>query len=190
TGHDFSKYKRSTVLRRIARRMQVTRADDLKEYYDVMRNSADEAQALLGDLLISVTTFFRDADAFAKIAKEVIPGLFTRREPEETIRIWVSGCATGEEAYTFAILLLEEAAKHPPRPPSRVFGSDLDARALAPARGGRFPLVMEADVNEGGLPRFFRGEGDHYRTREGARVVVFFAVHDLLKAPPFSHIDL
>src|SRR5215470_11445956 len=111
TGHDFSKYKRSTVLRRIARRMQVTRADDLKEYYDVMRDSADEAQALLGDLLISVTTFFRDADAFAKIAKEVVPDLFMRREPEETIRIWVSGCATGEEAYTFAILLLEEAAK-------------------------------------------------------------------------------
>jgi len=190
TGHDFSKYKRSTVLRRIARRMQVTRADDLKEYYDVMRDSADEAQALLGDLLISVTTFFRDADAFAKIAKEVIPDLFTRREPEETIRIWVSGCATGEEAYTFAILLLEEAAKHPLRPPIQVFGSDLDSRALASAREGRFPLAIEADVNEERLRRFFTREGDHYRIRQEVRDVVLFAVHDLLKDPPFSHIDL
>jgi two-component system, chemotaxis family, CheB/CheR fusion protein len=116
TGHDFSKYKRSTVLRRIARRMQVTRTDDLKEYYDVMRESSDEAQALLGDLLISVTTFFRDADAFNVIAKDIVPELFKNKEPDETTRIWVSGCATGEEAYSFAILLLEEAAKHQLRP--------------------------------------------------------------------------
>ncbi|MGN6748867.1 MAG: chemotaxis protein CheB, partial [Xanthobacteraceae bacterium] len=103
TGHDFSKYKRSTVLRRIARRMQVVRADDLKEYYDIMRDSADEAQSLLGDLLISVTTFFRDAEAFEKIAKNLLPQLIASKEPEETVRIWVSGCATGEEAYSFAI---------------------------------------------------------------------------------------
>src|SRR5499427_2315196 len=89
TGHDFSKYKRSTVLRRIVRRMQVTRADDLKEYYDVMRDNPEEAQALLGDMLISVTTFFRDTDAFDKIAKNVIPELFKMKEAEETIRVWV-----------------------------------------------------------------------------------------------------
>src|SRR6516162_7536439 len=134
TGHDFSKYKRSTVLRRIARRMQVTRADDLNEYYDVMRDHAEEAQALLGDLLISVTTFFRDSEAFERIAKDVIPALFADKQVDETIRVWVSGCATGEEAYSFAILLLEEAAKHPLRPPIQVFGSDLDSRALAAAR--------------------------------------------------------
>ena len=190
TGHDFSKYKRSTVLRRIARRMQVTRADDLKEYYDVMRDSAEEAQALLSDLLISVTTFFRDADAFEKIAKDVIPELFKTKEPDETIRIWVSGCATGEEAYTFAILLLEETAKHPLRPPIQVFGSELDSRALASAREGHFPLAIEADVNEERLRRFFTREGDHYRIRQDVRDIVLFAVHDLLKDPPFSHIDV
>ena len=190
TGHDFSKYKRSTVLRRIARRMQVTRADDLKEYYDVMRDSAEEAQALLGDLLISVTTFFRDADAFEKIAKDVLPELFKIKEPDETIRVWVSGCATGEEAYTFAILLLEEMAKHPLRPPIQVFGSDLDSRALASAREGGFPLAIEADVNEERLRRFFTREGDHYRIRQEVRDIVLFAVHDLLKDPPFSHIDV
>jgi two-component system, chemotaxis family, CheB/CheR fusion protein len=190
TGHDFSKYKRSTVLRRIARRMQVAHADDLKEYYEVMRDNSDEAQALLGDLLISVTTFFRDAEAFEKIAKDVIPELFETKEPEETIRVWVSGCATGEEAYTFAILLLEEAARHPVRPPIQVFGSDLDSRALASAREGRFPLAIEADVSEERLRRFFNREGDHYRIRQDARDIVLFAVHNLLKDPPFSHVDL
>ncbi len=190
TGHDFSKYKRSTVLRRIARRMQVTRADDLKEYYEVMRESADEAQALLGDLLISVTTFFRDGDAFAKIAKDIIPGLFKDKEADETIRIWVSGCATGEEAYSFAMLLLEEASRHSIRPPIQVFGSDLDSRALASAREGRFPVAIETDVSEERLRRFFNHEGDHYRMRQEVRDIVLFAVHDLLKDPPFSHVDL
>ena len=190
TGHDFSKYKRSTVLRRIARRMQVTRADDLKEYYEVMRDNAEESQALLGDLLISVTTFFRDADAFEKIAKDVIPELFKTKELEETVRVWVSGCATGEEAYTFAMLLLEEAAKHPLRAPIQVFGSDLDSRALVSAREGRFPLAIEADITEERLRRFFNREGDHYRIRQEVRDIVLFAVHDLLKDPPFSHVDL
>ena len=190
TGHDFSKYKRSTVLRRIARRMQIVRADDLDEYYEAMRDDADEAQALLGDLLISVTTFFRDSEAFEKIAKEVIPVLFEQKEPAETIRIWVSGCATGEEAFSFAILLLEEAARHPIRPPIQVFGSDLDSHALAAAREGRFPVAIEADVSEERLRRFFTREGEHYRVRQEVRDLVLFAVHDLLKDPPFSHVDL
>jgi two-component system CheB/CheR fusion protein len=190
TGHDFSKYKRSTVLRRIARRMQVTRSAGLKEYEQALRNNADEAQALLGDLLISVTTFFRDGEAFQALAKQVLPELFKGRRPEDTIRIWVSGCATGEEAYTFAMLLSEEAVRHAERPPMQVFGSDIDARALALGREGRYPLAIEADVNEERLRRFFTREGDHYRVRQDLRDMVLFAVHDLLKDPPFSHVDL
>jgi two-component system, chemotaxis family, CheB/CheR fusion protein len=190
TGHDFTKYKRATVLRRIARRMQVTRTADLKEYYEVMRESADEARALLGDLLISVTTFFRDAETFDKLAKAIIPELFKDKKADETVRVWVSGCATGEEAYSFAMLLLEEAARHPVRPPIQVFGSDLDARALASAREARFPIAIETDVSEERLRRFFAREGDHYRVRQEVRDIVLFAVHDLLKDPPFSHLDL
>ena len=190
TGHDFSKYKRSTVLRRIARRMQVTRAADLKEYYEAMRENAGEAQALLGDLLISVTTFFRDGAAFEKLAKDVIPALFDGKAADGTVRVWVSGCATGEEAYSFAILLLEEAARHPLRPPVQVFGSDLESRALAAAREGRFPAAIEADVSEERLHRFFSREGDHYRVRQEVRDIVLFALHDLLKDPPFSRVDL
>jgi two-component system, chemotaxis family, CheB/CheR fusion protein len=190
TGHDFSKYKRSTVLRRIARRMQVTRTENLSEYYEVLRESADEAQALLSDLLISVTTFFRDHDAFEKVRTEVLPGLFEGREPEATIRVWVPGCATGEEAYSIAMLLQEEAAKHELRPPIQMFGSDLDARALALAREGRYPASIEADVSEDRLRRFFIREGEGYRVRQEGRDTILFAVHDLLKDPPFSHVDL
>ncbi len=190
TGHDFSKYKRSTVLRRIARRMQLVRAHDLKEYYNFLRDGPDEAQALLADLLISVTTFFRDSEAFDQVAKQVIPNLFKDREIDETIRVWVCGCATGEEAYSFAILLLEEAARHPIRPPMQVFGSDLDSRALALAREAHFPLAIEADLSEARLRRFFTRESEHYRVRHEVRDIVLFAVHDLLKDPPFSHVDL
>jgi len=190
TGHDFSKYKRSTVSRRIARRMQVTRTDDLREYYEILREKGDEAQALLGDLLISVTTFFRDQDAFEALRTQVLPDMFEGKHPTDHIRVWVSGCATGEEAYSVAMLLLEEAGKHEFRPTVQVFGSDLDARALAVAREGRYPGSIEADVSEDRLRRFFTREGDGYHVRQELRDIILFAVHDLLKDPPFSRVDL
>jgi len=189
TGHDFSKYKQSTVLRRIARRMQVTRTDELKDYYEFLRENGDEAQSLLADLLISVTTFFRDTEAFNTLAKAALPNLFKDKDPSEPVRVWVCGCATGEEAYTVAILLLEEAGRHELRPPIQIFGSDLDARALALAREGRYPAAIETDVSEERLRRFFTQEGDRYRVRQEVRDIVLFAVHDLLKDPPFSHVD-
>jgi two-component system, chemotaxis family, CheB/CheR fusion protein len=190
TGHDFSKYKKSTVVRRIARRMQVTRTDELVGYYDLLRENSDEAQALLGDLLISVTTFFRDPEAFEVLAQKALPAIFADKDASRPIRAWVCGCATGEEAYTLAMLLLEEAARHEVRPPIQVFGSDLDTRALAAARDGRFPAAIEADVREDRLRRFFQREGDHYRIGPEVRDVVLFALHDFLKDPPFSHVDL
>ncbi|AMN42287.1 Chemotaxis protein methyltransferase CheR [Rhodoplanes sp. Z2-YC6860] len=190
TGHDFSKYKRSTVLRRIARRIQVMRCNDLADYYDALRQNNDEAQALLADLLISVTTFFRDTEAFEGLRKLTLPHLFEGANLEEPLRVWVGGCATGEEAYSVAMLLLEEAGRHDLRPPIQVFASDLDARALAVAREGRYPSVIEADVSEDRLRRFFTREGDNYRVRQELRDVVLFAHHDLLKDPPFSRVDL
>src|SRR5262245_38060122 len=191
TGHDFSRYKRSNVLRRIARRVQVTRTEDLKDYNNYLRDNAEEAQALVSDLLISVTTFFRDNEAFDTLKANVLPQLFANKsDPTESIRVWVPGCATGEEAYSVAILLLEEGSRHDIRPPVQVFGSDLDARALATAREGRFPAAIEADVSEERLRRFFVREGDHYRVRQELRDIVLFANHSLLKDPPFSRIDL
>lgn len=189
TGHDFSKYKRSTVMRRIARRLQITRTDDLKRYYEYLRANPEEAQALVNDLLISVTTFFRDAAVFDVLKNTVIPQLFKMKQSDEQIRIWVPGCATGEEAYSVSILMLEEAAQHDVRPPIQVFGSDLDARALATARAGRFPAAIEADVSEDRLRRFFVRDADHYRVRQELRDMVLFANHSLLKDPPFSRMD-
>src|SRR5262249_20908679 len=160
--HDFSKYKRSTVLRRIARRMQVTRTENFQEYYEALRERAEEPQALLGDLLISVTTFFRDAEIFTRLKTQVLPLLFAIRDISQPIRVWVSGCATGEEAYTIAMLLHEEAARHDLRPSMQVFGSDLDVGALATAREGWYSGAIEADVSEDRLRRYFTREGDGY----------------------------
>jgi two-component system, chemotaxis family, CheB/CheR fusion protein len=190
TGHDFSKYKRSTVMRRIARRMQVTRTEALKDYYEVLRNNPEEAPALLGDLLISVTTFFRDTEAFKVLANQALPKLLEERDIDDPVRIWVSGCATGEEAYSIAMLLLEEASRHELRPTIQIFGSDLDANTLATAREGWYAAAIEADVSEDRLRRFFVPENNGYRVRPELRDVILFAVHDVLKDPPFSRVDL
>jgi two-component system, chemotaxis family, CheB/CheR fusion protein len=189
TGHDFSKYKRSTVVRRIARRMQVNRTDELKAYYEVLRDNQNEVQNLLSDLLISVTSFFRDQEAFESIAKQ-LPALFASKVADQPIRVWVAGCATGEEAYSIGILLLEEAARQDARRQIQVFATDLDVRALATGREGRYPVAIEADMNESRLRRFFSREGDYYRVRQELRDIVLFALHDLLKDPPFSHVAL
>jgi two-component system, chemotaxis family, CheB/CheR fusion protein len=190
SGHDFSQYKRSTVVRRLARRMQVKRAETLDEYLAHLRSEAEEAQALLADLLISVTSFFRDPTAFQQLAREVIPRLFDERGSSNTLRVWVPGCATGEEVYSIAILLLEESARREDRPEIQVFASDLDAGALATAREGSYPLAIRTDVSEERLRKFFTREGDHYRIRREVRDLIVFAPHSLLRDPPFSHIDL
>jgi len=190
TGHDFSKYKRSTILRRIARRIQVTRTKDLKDYYDFLRENPDEVQALLSDLLISVTTFFRDRAAFDALRAQALPQIFANKQPNDALRVWVPGCATGEEAYSLAMLLIEEFMHHELRPQIQVFASDMDSRALAQAREGMYPAAIEADVSEERLRRFFTREKDGYRVRQEVRDMVLFASHDLLKDPPFSRVDL
>lgn len=190
TGHDFSKYKRATILRRIARRMQVTRAESPSDYYDLLRDNSDEAQALLGDLLISVTSFFRDKEAFQTLELHVIPQLFHGKLADRSIRVWVSGCATGEEAYSVVMLLLEQASRQDIRPTIQVFGTDIDVRALAIAREGQYPAAIETDISEERLRRFFVKEADHYRVRQELRDPVLFASHSVLKDPPFSRLDL
>ena len=190
SGHDFSSYKKSTVRRRIARRMQVQRAATMVDYLAILRENPQEAQALFADLLISVTTFFRDANAFDKLAALVIPRLFEGKKESDQIRVWVPGCATGEEAYSIAILLLEEASRHDIRAEIQVFGSDLDDAALGVAREGRYPTAIEAEMTEDRLRRFFTREGDMMRVTPEVRDIVLFAKHSLLKDPPFSRVDL
>jgi two-component system CheB/CheR fusion protein len=190
TRHDFSQYKRATVLRRVARRMQLTQQETSASYLEYLTDSTGEAQALFGDFLISVTTFFRDPDSFASLARNVIPQLFEGKATTDTIRVWVPGAATGEEAYTLGILLLEEADRRKLRPEIQVFGSDLDAAALVVARQGRFSATIAGDFTKERLDRYFWREADHYRVRRELRELVLFANHSLLKDPPFSRLDL
>ena len=190
-GHDFSRYKRSTIYRRLARRMQVRKVQELAEYFERLKASPEEVEGLFADLLISVTTFFRDRDAFEALARKVIPNLFGQGENTDgPIRIWVPGCASGEEAYSLAMLIADEATRREVRAELQVFATDLDANALSIAREGRYPLAIEADVSEERLRKYFTKEADHYRVGREIREMVLFATHSLLKDPPFSKLDL
>jgi two-component system CheB/CheR fusion protein len=190
TGHDFASYKSATIRRRIGRRMQVTRQESLANYVRYLIENPEEAQELFGDLLISVTSFFRDGKAFEALAKTAIPSLFDDCGDNDTIRVWAVGCATGEEAYSLAIVLLEEADRREIRPSIQIFASDLDDGALATAREGRYPRAIEADMSEERLRRFFVEEVEHYRVRKEVRDLVLFAHHSAVKDPPFLHMHL
>ncbi len=191
-GHDFSSYKRATVLRRVQRRMQVCRKLTLADYADHLLTTPEEAQYLFSDLLISVTMFFRDEAAFEALARQAVWPLLetTMAESEDGIRIWVVGCATGEEAYSVAMLMHEQMAQQKATVPFQIFATDLDDGALATAREGRYPRTIEADVSEDRLARFFVDEGQHYRVRKELRENVIFAKHSILREPPFMRLDL
>jgi two-component system CheB/CheR fusion protein len=190
TGHDFSRYKQSTLLRRIHRRMQVYGYEQLARYLEFLRDHKEEVQQLAGDFLISVTNFFRDPGAFGTLELEVIPDLFRNKRSEDQVRVWVTGCATGEEAYSIAILLLEYAQQLPAPPALQVFATDISEVALRRAREGLYPVSIELDVTPARLARFFRREQGGYRVRQELRELILFAPQNLLKDPPFSKLDL
>lgn len=190
TGHDFTHYKRSTILRRIGRRLQVNQIDSIPKYLEYMRRNGEESQALFKDFLISVTNFFRDTEAFAAIETRVIPMLFEGKGPNDQVRVWVAGCATGEEAYSLAMLLREYATTMDKAPSIQIFATDIDEEAIAFAREGLYPESIAADVVPERLRRFFTEEGGSYRVRKEIREMVLFAIHNLIKDPPFSKLDL
>jgi two-component system CheB/CheR fusion protein len=190
TGHDFSNYKPATVTRRIARRLGVQQLPDLPAYAHFMHEHPAEATALLKDLLISVTNFFRDAKAFEALERDIVPKLFEGKSVDDQVRVWVPGCATGEEAYSVTMLLSEYAATLPYAPQIQVFATDIDEGAIATAREGYYSLNDTADVSPERLERFFVNEGDGYRVRREIRERVLFAVHNIIKDPPFAHLDL
>jgi two-component system CheB/CheR fusion protein len=189
TGRDFSYYKRATILRRIGRRMSVNGIDELSTYLDFMRIHPGEAGALLKDLLISVTNFFRDRDAFDALEAQ-IPALFAGKTSSDEVRVWVPACATGEEAYSIAMLLAEHVRGLDSPPTLQVFATDLDDDAIRAAREGVYPAAIGADVSEERLRRFFTRDVRGYRIRSELREAVVFAAHDLLKDAPFSRLDL
>jgi two-component system CheB/CheR fusion protein len=190
TGRDFSHYKRSTLLRRITRRMQFHHLQEPGAYLELLRKKPEEAQALSDDLLITVTSFFRDTDVFEALERDVIPRLFDNRGNDDVVRVWSVGCATGEEAYSLSILLLEEAERRESSVSIQVFASDLHPHSLAQAREGFYPGDIEADVRPDRLKRFFQKESGGYRVRKEVRELVVFTPHNILADPPFSRLDL
>jgi two-component system CheB/CheR fusion protein len=191
TGHDFSNYKRPTVMRRIARRIGVNNLPNLAAYSQFMHDRPEEANALLKDLLISVTNFFRDAEALEELEREIVPKLFAGKTAEDQVRVWVVGCATGEEAYTIAMILYDYAANLASPPQIQIFATDIDEDAIATARDGFYNLSEAADVPIERLTQHFvRVETGGYRVRPEIRERVLFAVHNIIKDPPFAHLDL
>ena len=190
TGHDFAYYKRPTLGRRIARRLQVHELPDLHAYLELLRSDPAEMTPLLQDLLITVTNFFRDPEAFALLESEVIPKLFAGKTSLDSVRVWVAGCATGEEAYSVGMLLLEAAQNLPDPPKIQIFASDINEVALKVARAGRYDEAVYIDVSKARLERFFVREGQSYRVRKELRDLVLFVPHNLLRDPPFSKLDL
>jgi two-component system CheB/CheR fusion protein len=192
TGHDFSLYKKNTLCRRIERRMGIHQIDKMAGYIRYLQENSQELDLLFNELLIGVTNFFRDPDAWAQLGKSVIPDLLASRSPGHALRAWVPGCSTGEEAYSLAIVFKEamEALKQKRNFTLQVFATDLDRDAIEKARQGFFPENIAADVSDARLERFFTKEEHGYRVRKEIRDLVIFAPQNLIMDPPFTKLDI
>jgi two-component system CheB/CheR fusion protein len=192
TGHDFSLYKINTINRRIERRMVIHQIETIDQYVKFLQQTTTEIDTLFRDLLIGVTSFFRDSEAFKVIEDKVIPSILSTKLATDIIRIWTPGCSTGEEAYSLAILFAERlmAMKLPYK--VQVFATDIDSQAIATARTGIYPASIAADISPDRLERFFTKEanGDSYRIHKGIRDMLIFSEQDVIKDPPFSKLQL
>lgn len=190
TGHDFSLYKKSTIGRRIERRMAQHELGDIEVYTRYLKEHPAEVQALFKELLINVTNFFRDPEAFVALKQDVLPPLLADKAEDDVFRVWVTGCATGEEAYSIAIVLREliDETRHGVK--VQIYSTDLDEDAIAVARAGHYPPNIAADVTPERLHRFFVKEEAGYRIKKEIREMVVFAVQNVIKDPPFTRLDL
>ena len=190
TGHDFSSYKTSTLRRRIARRMNIHQIEGHKQYIRYLEENPQEIDLLFKELLIGVTNFFRDADAFDALGKKALPAMVSSKREGTPLRVWVAGCSTGEEAYSLAILLRETLDRLKQHREIQIFATDLDARAIETARGGSYPDGISVDVSRERLRRFFTKEDGSYRIKKDIRETVIFAEQNVIKDPPFTRLDL
>lgn len=189
TTHDFSLYKRNTVQRRVERRMAVTQIERIEDYVHYLRDTPLEVDTLFRELLIGVTSFFRDPQAFESLREHVI-GPHLSDASRENMRIWVPGCSTGEEAYSIAILIREHPEQQKKRMPVHIFATDIDIISIEKARAGVYPDSIAADISTERLDRFFTKDESSYRIHKDIRDMVVFAKQDVLKDPPFSRLDL
>jgi two-component system CheB/CheR fusion protein len=191
TGADFTNYKPATIKRRILRRMALNKIDKLEDYIKYMKSNAAEVQALYQDVLIKVTGFFRDPQAFQVLKSRVFPSIIRNRSPKEPIRIWVPGCSTGEEAYSIAICLIEFLGTTPKTNiPIQIFATDISEVAIERARAGIYIENIVADVSQERLRRFFTKMDRGYQINKSIREMCVFARQDITRDPPFSKLDL
>ena len=189
-GVDFSHYKRSTLRRRLERRMAFKKIDEIEEYAVLLESDATETAALYQDFLIRVTGFFRDPESFEILAQRVFPNVCESRSPKAPVRIWVPGCASGEEVYSIAIALMEYFGERPAPAGIQIFGTDVSDSALEKARAGVYLENITQEVSAERLTRFFVKQNGHYRIAKSIRDLCVFARHDITRDPPFSKLDL
>jgi two-component system CheB/CheR fusion protein len=190
TGHDFSGYKNKTFVRRVRRRMQILQVQTLEDYAGRLRSDPAEVTNLFRDLLINVTSFFRDDGAFDALGQLVIPRLFEGKGAGDTIRVWVPGCATGEEVYSLGILMLEHMSTLTVAPRVQIFATDIDETALSVARMGRYPEALLEGLSEERRARFFVSDGASFIVAKQVREMCIFSPHSVIRDPPFSRMDL
>ena len=189
-GHDFSSYKSTTISRRVERRMQIHRIKNAEQYAHYVRENPHEADVLFKELLIGVTSFFRDPEAFASLSRKALPELLAAKPEGSVLRVWVAGCSTGEEAYTIAMALQNSVERLKKRITIQVFATDLDSQAIAVARAGVYPAGIAADMPREELARHFVKEGKQYRLKKSIRELVVFAPQNVIKDPPFTKLDM
>ena len=190
TGHDFSNYKQNSARRRIGRRMAVNQIKKISDYLLYLQKTPTESEALFKDLLIGVTSFFRDPEAFEVLKEQVLPDLLKDKQPDSPIRIWVVGCSTGEEAFSLAIVFSEVMDRLKKHFAVQIFASDIDAEAIDYARQAVYPDSIAADVSQERLKRFFTKNDKTYSVKKNVREMIVFAVQSIIKDPPFSKIDM
>jgi two-component system CheB/CheR fusion protein len=189
-GHDFSEYKTNTFTRRMWRRMQTLQLTSIDAYRQRLESDPAEARLLFRELLIRVTDFFRDPDAFAILEEQVIPKLFEGKGADADVRVWVPACATGEEAYSIAILLRERMDKLTHLPKVQIFATDIDDQSMRFARAGHYAASALRNLSPERLLRYFENDGDDYRLKKEIRDLCIFSPHSLTRDPPFSRLDL
>ncbi len=191
TGHDFSQYKKSTIYRRIERRMNIQQIDSISDYFKYLQKNSKEIRTLFKELLIGVTNFFRDTEAFEALSRDVLPRLLDSKPDDYRVRMWVSACSTGEEAYSLAIVLKEYMEQNQRNfSDVQIFATDLDEDAIEIARNGTFPANIAGDVSKERLSRYFVKQDDVFQIRKEIREMLIFAPQDIIKDPPFTKLDM
>jgi two-component system CheB/CheR fusion protein len=190
TGHDFSLYKRNTILHRIKKRMAILQVGTMADYVTCLRGNPKEIELLFSELLIRVTNFFRDREAFEIIKEKALPLLFKDLHPGQPVRIWVPACSTGEEAYSVAMIVQEHIGTLKQKYNVQIFATDIDREAIDMARTGLYPDSITADVSPERLNRFFIKKASAYKVKEEIRQMIVFAVQNFIKDPPFTKLQM